>query len=173
MRSFVKGIGVALCAVFLAGSAAAQSTEGMFASGAVNAVIDGLHAAAAAADEPRYFSYFSADAIFLGTDSTERWTREQFRTWAHPYFASGKGWKYETTSRWISFGPDRRVAWFDELLQNATLGTCRGSGVLLQQADGSWKIAQYNLSIPIPNDLADEVAKRIAVETQKTKKKGA
>jgi hypothetical protein len=34
--------------------------------------------------------------------------------------------------------------------------------VLLLQPDGSWKIAQYNLSIPIPNALADEVVKTIA-----------
>jgi hypothetical protein len=27
---------------------------------------------------------------------------------------------------------------------------------------GSWKVAQYNLSVPIPNDLMDEVKERIA-----------
>ena len=146
----------------------AQSADGLFASGAVGAALDGLHAAAAAADEDRYFGYFTPDAVFLGTDATERWTRDEFRKWAHPYFAKGTAWTYRSTSRWISFAPYRRLAWFDELLENAHLGTCRGSGVLLLQADGSWKIAQYNLSIPMPNDLADDFTKRIR-EYQKSK----
>jgi hypothetical protein len=53
------------------------------------------------------------------------------------------------------------VAWFDELLESPHLGTCRGSGVLVA-VGGSWKITQYNLSIPIPNALADAVVKQIA-----------
>jgi hypothetical protein len=39
------------------------------------------------------------------------------------------------------------------LLDSASYGECRGSGVL-RQVGGDWKIAQYNLSIPIPNALA-------------------
>ena len=154
--------GLFLAGFLCAGVLRAQATEGMFASGAVGGVLDSFHAAAAAANEEKYFSLLTPDAVFLGTDPGERWTRDEFRKWAHPYFASGKGWTYKSTARWISFAPDRRVAWFDEVLQNASYGTCRGSGVLVQQADGSWKIAQYNLSIPIPNALADEVVKTIA-----------
>ncbi len=153
----------------VAGALAAQSPDGIFASGSIAAVIDGWHAAAASADEAKYFSYFTPDAVFLGTDAGERWTRDEFRKWAHPYFAAGKAWTYRSTARWISFSPDRRFAWFDELLENAKLGTCRGSGVLVQQADGSWKIAQYNLSIPIPNDLSDAIVKQIA-DAAKSKK---
>lgn len=149
-------LGVCLCPALRA-----QSTEGMSAQGAVAAVLDGFHAAAAAADEEKYFAALAPDGVFLGTDASERWTREEFRKFAHPYFAKGKAWTYKPTARWISFSPDRRVAWFDELLENAGLGTCRGSGVLILQPDGHWRISQYNLSIPIPNDLADEVKKRI------------
>ena len=144
--------------------------DGIFASGEVAAVIDGLHAAAAAADEEKYFSLFTPDAVFLGTDATERWSRDEFRTWAHPYFAKGKAWTYKSTARWISFAPDRSVAWFDELLENATYGTCRGSGVLVRSGE-TWKIAQYNLSIPIPNDLADEFVKQIEAYQKKQKGK--
>ena len=39
-------------------------------------------------------------------------------------------------------------------------GSCRGSGVLVRSGD-DWLITQYNLTIPIPNDLADEFAARI------------
>ncbi|MBZ0089190.1 MAG: nuclear transport factor 2 family protein, partial [Thermoanaerobaculia bacterium] len=49
-------------------------------------------------------------------------------------------------------------------LDSATYGACRGSGVLEKTATG-WKIAQYNLSIPIPNDLAKELVTRIRAAT--------
>ena len=41
---------------------------------AIAAVLDDWHAAAAAANEERYFSHFASGAVFLGTDATERWT---------------------------------------------------------------------------------------------------
>jgi hypothetical protein len=164
MRTTLLVIGLSLAASRFFG----QSPDGVFAAGAIGSVLDGFHSAAAAADEEKYFSYFTPDAVFLGTDATERWTREQFRRWAHPYFASGKGWTYRATTRWVSFAPDRRVAWFDELLESASYGTCRGSGVLVA-TDSGWKIAQYDLSIPIPNEIAGEIVRRIE-ESAKTKK---
>ena len=152
-------VGMAALALVLS----AQSTDGLFAQGAIGSMLDDWHAAAAAADETKYFSYFAPDAVYLGTDPTERWTRDEFRKWAHPYFARGKAWSFRATSRWISFAPDRSVAWFDEMLDTPNMGVCRGSGVLVRSGD-SWKIAQYNLSIPIPNALTDEVVKRIRKE---------
>ena len=61
---------------------------------AVTAVLDDWHAAAAAADEGRYFGHFAPGAVFLGTDATERWTVDEFRRYAHPYFAKGKAWSF-------------------------------------------------------------------------------
>ena len=55
-----------------------------------------------------------------------------------------------------SSGARAMIAWFDERLENAKIGVCRGTGVLLRTADG-WKIAQYNLSVPVPNELMSEV----------------
>lgn len=162
--------GLAVLIGSLAGAAAAQSADGIFATGAVAAVLDGFHAAAAAADEERYFAALAPDAVFLGTDATERWTREEFRKFAHPYFAKGKAWTYKPTARWISFAPDRTVAWFDELLDSPHMGVCRGSGVLVRTAEG-WKIEQYNLSLPIPNDLAEGVTKQIAEHSKAKKEK--
>ena len=159
----------AIVLVALAGAARAQATSSGAAAQSVASVIDGWHAAAASADEEKYFSYFTPDAVFLGTDGTERWTRDEFRKWAHPYFAKGKAWSFRSTARWISFSPDRTVAWFDEALDTPNLGPCRGSGVLRSTPSG-WKIAQYNLSIPIPNDLSLEVKKRIAEYERKDAK---
>jgi uncharacterized protein (TIGR02246 family) len=127
---------------------------------AIAAVIDDWHKAAADADEARYFGHFTADAVFLGTDATERWTREAFRAWAKPYFARGKAWSFRSVSRNISLSKDGAVAWFDEALDTPNMGPCRGSGVLVKEA-GVWKIAQYNLSVPIPNALLPEFKGRI------------
>lgn len=128
---------------------------------AVAAVLDDWHRAAAAADEPRYFGHFTADAVFLGTDATERWTRDEFRAWAKPYFSRGKAWSFKAVSRHITLSKDGTMAWFDEALDTPNLGPSRGSGVLVKEGS-TWKIAQYNLSVPIPNDLMGEVTKRIA-----------
>ncbi len=58
---------------------------------------------------------------------------------------------------------ERGVAWFDELLDNAAYGVFRGSGVLLLQR-GNWRIAQYNLSFPVPNALLPGLAQQISGE---------
>ena len=123
-------------------------------------VLDDWHAAAAAAQEETYFGHFAAGAIFLGTDAAERWTVEEFRRYAHPYFAKGKAWSFRAAERHVAFSADGSVAWFDERLDTPNLGPSRGSGVLVRER-GAWKIAQYNLSIPIPNDLMKEVKERI------------
>ena len=128
---------------------------------AVTAVLDDWHQAASAADEVRYFRHFAADAVMFGTDASERWTRDEFRVWAKPHFAKGKGWTFKAVTRHVSFSKDRTVAWFDEALDTENLGPCRGTGVLVLDGD-HWKIAQYNLSVPIPNDVFDEVKKVIA-----------
>lgn len=133
----------------------------------VSAVLDDWHSAAAAADEARYFGHFARDAVFLGTDATERWTVEEFRRYAHPHFAKGKAWSFRSVSRHVSFSADGSVAWFDETLDTPNLGPSRGSGVLVREG-GQWRIAQYNLTVPIPNDLMDEFKKRIQEFETKT-----
>lgn len=126
----------------------------------VAAVLDDWHLAAAGAQEERYFGHFAAGAVFLGTDATERWTVEEFRRYAHPYFAKGKAWSFKAVERHVAFSGDGAVAWFDERLDTPNLGPARGSGVLVRQK-GAWKIAHYNLTIPIPNDLMKEVKERV------------
>lgn len=120
-------------------------------------VLDAFHAAAARADETAYFATFAPGGVFLGTDKTERWDVEAFRAYAHPHFAKGKAWTFTATRRAISLAPDARVAWFDEDLVSEHLGPVRGSGVLVRSDQGPWKLAQYNLSVPIPNEKFKDV----------------
>jgi uncharacterized protein (TIGR02246 family) len=131
----------------------------------VAAVLDRLNAASTAADGEAYFALFTPDARFVGTDATEHWTLSQFRAYAAPVFARGRGWSYPATERTITIAPIdcRCIAWFEEKLINASYGVTRGSGVLRLTDDG-WKIEQYVLSFAVPNDRADAVVQVIKGE---------
>ncbi|MFO0872468.1 MAG: nuclear transport factor 2 family protein [Phycisphaerales bacterium] len=122
--------------------------------------LDELHKAASKPDEQRYFSLFAPGAVFIGTDATERWTIEEFRTYAHARFAEGKGWTYVPRARHVTVDGAAGYAFFDELLDNEKYGECRGSGVLRRVGD-QWLIAQYHLTMPVPNDLLESVAHEI------------
>lgn len=133
---------------------------------AVTTVLDDWHRAAAQADEARYFGHMAEDAVYMGTDATERWVKKDFQAWSHPYFAKGKAWSFRAVRRAVMFSPDGATAWFDEDLDTPNMGPCRGTGVLsLQQ--GRWVIRHYNLTVPIPNDLMNEVKGRIEVFLKK------
>jgi hypothetical protein len=125
---------------------------------AIGRVLDDWHDAAARADEARYFAHFAPGGVFLGTDASERWDVEAFRKYAHPHFAKGKAWTMRATKREVTFSADGALAWFDEALETVNLGPSRGSGVLVR-TDAGWKIAQYNLTITVPNERFDEVKK--------------
>lgn len=129
----------------------------------VAALLDRFHTAAAKADGPAYFGLFAPEAVFIGTDATERWTLAEFKAFAEPYFSKGKGWTYTPRDRHVNLVPGADVAWFDEMLDNASYGACRGTGVL-RKIDGAWKIAQYHLTIPVPNSLAKQVVALIRAE---------
>jgi hypothetical protein len=123
-------------------------------------VLDDLHRLAAAADGRAYFALFQPDAVYLGTDASERWSLAEFQAFAEPYFSRGRGWDYRVLERHLSSSDDGRTAWFDERLHNASYGECRGSGVLVHGRHG-WRIAQYVLSLPVPNELAGDLVERI------------
>lgn len=125
---------------------------------AIDDLLDGFHSAAASSNFDDYFSRFSSKAYFLGTDAAERWSVDEFKDYARPAFSAGRGWRYLVESRNLESVPDLDVVWFDEILTNATLGRCRGTGVIVREND-SWKIAHYSLTLLIPNDIADSVGK--------------
>lgn len=123
----------------------------------VNLVLNEWHEAAAQANYENYFSKMSKDAIFIGTDATEYWHLEDFKTFAKPYFDRGKAWSFSTLERHVYINSEGDIAWFDELL-DTQMEICRGSGVLILTSKG-WKIQHYVLSMTIPNENVDEVVK--------------
>ncbi|MTI87717.1 MAG: DUF4440 domain-containing protein [Balneolaceae bacterium] len=129
----------------------------------VNTLLDDWHNAAAEGDFDRYFNHFENDSsIFMGTDATERWTVSEFKPWSKPYFEDdGVAWDFTPVFRKVYISDSGETAWFDEELDTPNLGPSRGSGVLVKNSEGTWKIAHYNLTIPIPNAIVSDVKDQI------------
>ena len=115
----------------------------------INIFLDEWHAAASNADYEGYFGKMDSISVFIGTDATENWSKEQFEHFSKPYFDQGKAWSFKALQRNIYANKATNFVWFDELL-DTWMGTCRGSGVL-EKKHGEWKIKHYVLSIEIPN----------------------
>jgi ketosteroid isomerase-like protein len=123
------------------------------------AMLDDFHGAAAVADLERYLGHLTPDALFVGTDATERWTTAEFREFTRPHFEAGRGWNYVPSARQVDLLAEGRAAAVFEHLTNATYGELRGSGTLVRQ-DGRWRIQHYVMSFPVPNELAPDLVER-------------
>ena len=111
----------------------------------------GWHAAAAAADSMAFFDALTDDAVYIGTDPGEHWTKAEFLEFAAPYFAAGKAWSFTATERHVYYDENENLAYWDELL-DTWMGPCRGTAVVRRDGTGAWKIAHYTLSVAVPND---------------------
>jgi len=123
----------------------------------ITILLDNWHKAAGAANFNKYFEALTPDAIFIGTDATENWSKTEFEAFSKPFFDTGKAWDFKPMKRHIYLSKDKKTGWFDELL-DTWMKVCRGSGVLVKVGK-EWKIKQYVLSMTIPNDVSDAVIK--------------
>ena len=106
-----------------------------------------------------YFDKMAQDGVYIGTDKSERWARDDFKAWAKPYFDRKKAWEFHAFNRHIAYTEDRSLIWFDEQL-HTQMGICQASGVIRNTKDG-FKIEHYQLSLTVPNDLVDHIQKEI------------
>ncbi len=120
----------------------------------INSTIDSWHLTAAMADS-MFFDYFDNDAVYIGTDAGERWTIEEFKKFAMPFFKKGKAWDFKPIERHIYLSDDSKLAYFDEKL-NTWMGVCRSTGVVVRKGK-AWKIKYYHLSMTIPNKKVKEI----------------
>lgn len=120
---------------------------------AINQLMDAWHHAAAVADENVFFGSMTPDAIYLGTDASERWLRDELKEWSKQFFEKESAWAFTSKNRKVYFAQSADLAWFEESLET-WMGPCRGSGVVQKFPDG-WKIRHYNLAIAVPNDMVD------------------
>jgi hypothetical protein len=123
----------------------------------LNSFLNSWHFSASNANYANYFDKMDENSVFIGTDASEIWTKNQFEKYSKPHFDKGKAWDFKALERNIYLNDAGNFAWFDENLQT-NRGTFRGSGVL-ENTNGNWILKHYVLSVPIPNDDMKEVVK--------------
>ncbi len=125
---------------------------------AVRAMLDDFHAAKSEPDADRYFAHIAEDAVFFGTAPDERWSKAQLEELLRGSMESGYGPPSRAFARHVRVAPCGEVAWFDERLERPKLGVLRATGVALKQ-EGTWRVAQYHLTYPVPNEAIFDVVK--------------
>jgi hypothetical protein len=158
----MKRLFAALLLSIAAASAFAQSDAEFRKQ--VNAFVDRWHDDAANT-RPDYFDKIAPQGVYIGTDKSEVWTRDQFKAWAKPYWDKKKAWSFTAQKRNVYFSPDKKYVWFDEQL-NTQMGTCQASGVLRNTGKG-FLIEHYQLSLAVPNGLLDSITGMIAEQQKK------
>jgi hypothetical protein len=153
----MKRLILAFCLLLSTVTAFAQEADAALRQ-QVNAFVDEWHDDAAHA-RPAYFDKMAKDGVYIGTDKTELWHRDAFKTWARKYFDRKSAWAFKATKRNVYFSPDKQFIWFDELL-DTQMGVCQASGVIRRTATG-FEIEHYQLSMAVPNELASQVTKSI------------
>jgi hypothetical protein len=128
----------------------------------ITSLLDNWHQAAAKADADIFFGSMAADGIYIGTDQSERWLRDELKEWAAPYFARESAWAFKPYERNIYLSGDGKTAWWEEKLETQ-MGICMGSGVMENTEEG-WKIKHYHLGVTLDNDKLPEFLKLIGKE---------
>lgn len=131
----------------------------------VNAFVDEWHGDAASA-RLTFFDKMAPDGVYIGTDRTELWRRDEFKTWARKYFDRKSAWNFKATRRNVYASSDKSLIWFDELLDTPNMGPCMASGVIRKTAKG-FEIVHYQLSMAVPNEVADQVTRLIGEHAKK------
>lgn len=152
MKRFV----LACCLLFLLSNGAFAQDPDAAIKQQVNVFIDEWHDDAAHA-RMAYFDKIAPDGVYIGTDKTELWHKDDFKVWAKKYFERKSAWAFKPIKRNVYVGSDRHYIWFDELL-DTTMGICRASGVIHKTATG-YEIEHYQLSIAVPNEVTAPVTK--------------
>ncbi len=158
----MKRLVLACCFFFASLAVHAQAADPALAK-QVNAFVDSWHDDAANA-RYAYFDKMAPDAVYIGTDASELWHRDQFKAWAKRYFDSKKAWAFKSIRRnvYASGG----MIWFDELL-DTKMGICMASGVVRKTPTG-FEIVHYQLSMAVPNEVNKQVVQLIKDNDAKT-----
>jgi hypothetical protein len=146
------------CCLFLASAAGLAQPADAALKKQVNAFVDEWHDDAANA-RLAFFDKIAKDGVYIGTDKTELWHRDEFKVWAKRFFERKSAWTFKAIKRNVYTSADKHIIWFDELL-DTQMGICQASGVIHRTATG-FEIEHYQLSIAVPNDVAGEVTKLI------------
>ena len=82
----------------------------------INQTLNNLHKYASEADGEKYLALFDNEAVFYGTDATERWHINEFKKYTLDRFKNGIGWTYNPIKKYL-------YKWehclFDEEIENS------------------------------------------------------
>ncbi len=159
-----KTLASLLAIVAMQGTLAHAADDAAVVATRVAQFIDEWHDDAAHA-RLQYFDKMAKDGVYIGTDKTERWTRDEFKAWAKRFFERPSAWAFTSFNRHISMSEDRKFIWFDEQLKTQ-MGICQATGVIEQTARG-FEIRHYQLSLTVPNELTDYLADGVKKLTEK------
>jgi hypothetical protein len=146
------------CCLLLASLAAHAKTQDAALARQVNAFVDTWHDDAAHA-RLAFFDKIASDGVYIGTDKTELWHRDDFKVWAKRFFERKSAWTFHPIRRNVYASADKSMIWFDELL-DTQMGVCMASGVIRKTASG-FEIVHYQLSMAVPNEVGGQVTKLI------------
>jgi hypothetical protein len=153
----MKRLILACCLLFASLAAFAQTQDAALAK-QVNAFVDEWHDDAAHA-RLAYFDKIAKDGVYIGTDKTELWHRDEFKAWAKRFFERKSAWAFHAIRRNVYASSDKSMIWFDELL-DTQMGVCMASGVIRKTANG-FEIEHYQLSMAVPNEVNGQVVKLV------------
>jgi hypothetical protein len=150
---------IVACCLFVASVALhAQALDEPALKRRVNAFVDEWHDDAAHA-RLAYFDKMAADGVYIGTDKTELWQRDEFKAWAKRFFERKSAWAFKAIRRNLYASADQSMIWFDELL-DTQMGVCMASGVIRNTGKG-FEIVHYQLSMAVPNEVGGQVTRLV------------
>lgn len=124
--------------------------------------LDNWHKHAAQADFDAYFNAIAKDGVYVGTDKTEVWSKEEFADFSRPFFEKGRAWDFKPIERNLYVSENENYIWFNETI-DTWMGICRGSGVveITGNKEKPFLIKHYVLSVTVPNEKIQDVIKAI------------
>lgn len=125
-------------------------------------IIDAWHHAAATGDSVGFFSRMTEDALYLGTDETERWTRTTMGKDLGKFFNGKKAWHFIAYNRIYTALDDKNTILFDESLKT-WMGPCKSTG-MMRKVKGKWLISYYNLNVAVSNAVVQNYLKLLKEE---------
>lgn len=146
------------CCLFLSSAGAFAQDPDAVLRQQVNVFVDEWHDDATHA-RMAFFDKIAKDGVYIGTDKTELWHRDEFKVWARRFFERKSAWIFKPIKRNLYVSADRHYIWFDEQLLTQ-MGICQASGVIHKTPSG-FEIEHYQLSIAVPNDVTAPVTKII------------
>lgn len=158
---------LAACLLFLSLLGTSHADTSVELTRQVNAFVDGWHDDAANA-RMAYFDKIAPDGVYIGTDRSELWTRDEFKQWGKKYFERKAAWSFKATRRNVYATRDGSIIWFDELLDTPNMGPCMASGVI-RKTKGGFEIVHYQLSMAVPNEVNAQVRKLIDESARQAK----